>query len=1276
MRYTFTKVVHNAGSVRVRRGVRNSDQLPVVAKSLDPDLADEALLRDRLQYEYEIMTLLAEREVPHIIRPIEVWEDQGLPHLVMQDCGGLALRNLMPLSIAETLHVATCVCTALMGVHAQGITHKNLTPNQIIFHRPSGVVEVADFDLAARLAREAQSPDTGIEGALPYVSPEQTGRMTRMLDHRSDFYTFGITLYQLLCGTLPFPQTDPLQLVHAHLALNPAHPCAIMPQLPRALGDLVMKLLEKAPEDRYQSARGLLFDLRAMQQGTPGPDFVLGSQDRDYTFQVPDKIYGRAGERALVQQLFASLAEGGRAMLMVSGPSGSGKTALIQSVLGALLARRGTFALGKHEEARRHEPLSGLLSAIDKVTRRALLEPPQALSVWQSHLQAALGDAGQVLTALCPALELLVGPQPAAPKLSPQQTENRLMFLLDRLLRACCMDEPLVLFLDDLQWADVATLKFLGRWRDERKGGAGLLLVGAFRSEEAPHDHPLRAMLRALDAAGTTVPHIELPPMRREDIAALLRDATHNPQVGALATLLRHKTGGNALFVREFVRDLATSQAIVFDPERRYWTWGNEALAQTAATDSVQFFMAGRIRALAHDVDRRLLSTAAVIGRTFSLWTLGKVLGTGPRETLQALNPALDAGFVAAEGRDWCYSEQAGTDVIFFFVHDKVHEAARSLLTGDALLHAHIAIGEAMLASLRDDSASQQLFSAVEHLNEARYLLDSAAQCDLAALNQRVAEEAQRAAAPDIAADYWARAVALWEAHNDSRQRYALLQQADCEFLTGRGAQAEARLQAMLANSQGRQEQVAIHRIRAKCFDAMGDPKQSVQASLAALRLLGLELPERPTKVHRIWAFVRMRAALGVRRVESLSDAPPIGDPRLLTLLDVLHDAMPPVYFGMPALYPLMLLTTAKLGIEHGRYSHSAFVYAAVGAIHAVMGDYATAKRYIDVARRCMQQDNRLDGAATLAVMSALGYASLPVSETSRHYAAASMACLTAGDIINATNSMGLAFTVLLLSDRQALAEELQSNSVNTQLHRDFRVYRRYYRQAERCMRGLTEAPGALGDADFEEASEVRRIDAGELGSACRINFYKLRTFMATLHGDWAHAVASGFQGVRVGMLTGASEHNSLLHDTFFAVALAERAHQTGDLPAPSRQQLRRIGKRTRCLAAAEPFLGLPISQWVEALSRSLRHKEVNTTTALFDAAARGLEPTGYIVLVGMARECAARHLMRHAQVAPAREQLRMASALYAACGALAQQRKLDAELADESAEAVAMASG
>ena len=493
MRYSFSKVVHTTESVRVSRGVRCSDQLPVVAKSLATALADELILRGRIQYEYEIITFLAERGVSHVIRPIELWENNGTLSLVMQDCGGLALRNLVPLTVPEVLHVATCVCTALMGVHAQGITHKNITPNQIIFNRPTGAVELAGFDLSTRLARESQTGDSAIEGALAYISPEQTGRMTRMLDHRSDFYSLGVTLYELLCGTLPFPQKDPLQLVHAHLALNPPHPCEVAPHLPRHLGDLVMKLLEKAAEDRYQTARGLLFDLRALMQGDPGADFVLASQDRDATFQVPDKIYGREGESAMVQQMFADLAGGGRAMLMVSGPSGSGKSALVHSVQASLLARRGTFAVGKYEEQRRHEPLSGLANAIDKVARRALLEPPESMAIWQRQVREALGDTGQVLTALCPDLELLVGAQAHAPKLSPQKTENRLMFLLDRLLRACCMDEPLVLFLDDLQWADAATLKFLSRWRNESTGQAGLLLVGAFRSDEVTREHPLSA---------------------------------------------------------------------------------------------------------------------------------------------------------------------------------------------------------------------------------------------------------------------------------------------------------------------------------------------------------------------------------------------------------------------------------------------------------------------------------------------------------------------------------------------------------------------------------------------------------------------------------------------------------------------------------------------------------------------------------------------------------------------------------------------------------------
>ena len=706
---------------------------------------------------------------------------------------------------------------------------------------------------------------------------------------------------------------------------------------------------------------------------------------------------------------------------------------------------------------------------------------------------------------------------------------------------------------------------------------------------------------------------------------------------------------------------------MVFDPERRQWTWGNEALTQAAATDTVQFFMASRIRALAHDVDRRLLSTAAIIGRTFSLWTLGQVLGMDARQALLALRPALDAGFIAAEGRNWRYSELSGTDAIFFFVHDKVHEAARSLLTGEALLHAHRTIGETLLAEVPADTVPQQLFSAVEHLNEARVLLASSAQCELAALNQRVAEEAQRAAAPDIAAAYWARAASLWEAHNDPRQRNAQLRLADCEFLSGRGQQAEARLQGLLAGSQSRHEQVTIHRIRAKCFDAMGSAKQSAEAAVAALRLLGLRLPAVPHTRNILWAFVRMRAALGTRSVESLADAPLITDPQLLTLLDVLNEVMISVYFGMPMLYPILLLTTARICIQHGLSSHSPFIYANVAAAHAMLGDYATAKRYTALTHRCMERQAQAHGSTPaftgLALTGTLDYAGMPLRDCTHVYVAAAMAGLGAGDIGIATNSMSLAFNMWLLSDRSALADELEGNAgINEQLHRDFGVYRRYYVQAERCLRGVTAAPGSLSDEGFDEADEKRRIDAGELGSSCRSNFYKLRIFVAVMHGDWPRALDSAFTVFSTGALASSSEHSFFIFDVLFAVALAEQAHSTGGFPRKNRRQLRRIVRRMRKIAAVEPFLGLPVSQFVEALQRSLQ-KEAGLAAALFESAARGLEPTGYTAFAALVSECAGRHLGRNGQQTAAQKHLHAAVGHYATCGALAQQRKLQREL-------------
>ena len=678
---------------------------------------------ERLAHEYGLQD---ELDGGWAARPLELIHEHGRTLLVLEDPGGEPLDRLLgsPMEVGTFLRLAIGIAMALAKVHQRGLIHKDLKPGHILVDKASGEVRLTGFGIASRLPREhpAPEPPEVIAGTLAYMAPEQTGRMNRSVDARSDLYALGVTLYQMLTGGLPFTAPDLMELVHCHIARRPVPPAERAPGLPLAISAIVMKLLAKTPEDRYQTAAGVAADLRHCltaweTSGGSVEPFLLGVHDVPDVLRIPEKLYGREQEvRALLAAFERVVARGRPELVLVSGFSGIGKSSLVHELHKAL---RGLFVSAKFDQYQRDIPYATLAQALQTLVRQLLVKSEAELAVWRESMLNALGANGRLVVDLVPELEILIGPQPPVPDLPLREAEDRFLAILGRFLAVFARsDHPLVLFLDDLQWFDPATLKFLARVVSPPMSGA-LLAIGAYRDNEVGPDHPLRLMLESVRQAGALVQDIVVGPLSRDDLARMVAESVGCGlrQAEPLGRLIHDKTAGNPFFASQFLTTLCEAHLLAFDPIQGAWRWDIDDIHAQGFTDNVVELMVGKLKRFP-TATQEALQRFACLGHSTDSATLAVVRG-GTAEAVHAeLWDAVREGLVYRRGDS------------YRFLHDHVQEAAYTLIPEDRRPEEHVRIGRRLLSHLPQEAVSDRVFEIVNQLNRGVGLITDPSERD------------------------------------------------------------------------------------------------------------------------------------------------------------------------------------------------------------------------------------------------------------------------------------------------------------------------------------------------------------------------------------------------------------------------------------------------------------------------------------------------------------------------------------------------------------------
>jgi predicted ATPase/signal transduction histidine kinase/tRNA A-37 threonylcarbamoyl transferase component Bud32 len=1136
--YTLTDEIHSGVDTVVYRGYRNADRASVAIKLFKSEYPSARQIA-KLRHEFAITKDL---DLVGVVKAYGLERVGSSLALVTENLEARPLHDVLrteTLDLQTFLQIADSIVNAVESIHLRHVIHKDIKPHNILVDVETRQAKLIDFGIATRLSQETQrakSPDL-LEGTLAYMSPEQTGRMNRITDHRTDLYSLGVTLYEMLTGVLPFRATEPLELVHSHIARKPTPPHELSPAIPEAVSNIVVKLLSKAAEDRYQSAYGLKADLRecAVQLSATGQitTFRLGRHDRSHGLLLPQKLYGREVETATLLAAWGRTNRGAVELVLVSGYAGIGKSALVNELYKVVAGRRAHFIAGKFDQLNRSVPYASLAQAFRDLIRHLCAERAEALALVRSKLVEALGQSGQVLIDLIPEIELVIGRQPSVPELGPAESQNRLNLVFQNFLRVFTTeDHPLVLFLDDLQWADLASLKLLTLLLTDPES-TYLLLVGAYRDNEVDAGHPLLAARGDILKAGTKIVDITLEPLRLPDVNQLIADALdcEKQRAAPLAQLVFDKTQGNPFFINQFLVTLYKDQWLTFDAPSGSFRWDLDGIHKAAITDNVVDFMTRKLRRLTPNT-QRILMLAACIGHQFDLKTLSTIAEKPPAETAADLWEALGENVVLPLDNDYRFLHPSETqngaggltlkdiNVSYRFLHDRVRQAAYALIEDEQKQALHLRIGRLMLAQRDLGERDESLFEVVNHLNRgAAGIAELRERVNLARLNLTAGRRAKAAVAYDVASDYFGAGMSLlgeggWE------QAYELslavhTEGAECEYLSGHFERAEALFKDTLTRAKTNVERTRVHALRIVLVSTLAKNDEAVSIARTALALLGIDLPEAEDAAQA--AFAAELAAVPVnlsgRRIADLIDAPELTFPEQKAALTILMDVMPAVLSASASLTPLAAIKQANISLKYGHSDASAFGYVMYGLVLAVMGRYAEAQEFGELALALNAKRNntylscRIKGCFAAFINAYRAPLRTSLSLLSQAYPEG----LAAGDLQHLSYACLQSMTNRLAhgSELSLIDEEFAKFFPVIQRARDVLsvVQAIIIKQVVENLRGRTKGRHTLNDESFDESElEVRVAQRGYEFDA--FWYYLLRTELAFFYEDYESALS------------------------------------------------------------------------------------------------------------------------------------------------------------------------
>jgi predicted ATPase/signal transduction histidine kinase len=1219
----------------------------------------------RLEQEYALGPHL---DAAWAARPLALSHQNGRTVLLLEDPGGQPLDRLLgrPLAVAEFLSIAIPLTSAIGRVHERGLIHKDIKPANILVDAVSGGVWLTGFGIASRLPREHQVPEPPevIAGTLAYMAPEQTGRMNRSIDSRSDLYALGVTFYELLTGTLPFNASDPMEWVHCHIARRPVPADERVIAIPPQLSAIVMKLLAKTAEGRYQTAAGVEADLRrclaAWESVGRIDPFPLGLQGASDRLMIPERLYGREREiDALLAAFDRVVANGTTELVLLSGYSGIGKSSVVNELQKVLVLPRSLFASGKCDQYKRDIPYTTLAQALKTLVRQILVKSETEVDQWRCALTEAVGPSGQLIVSFVPELEFVIGKQPAVPHLPPRDAQNRLQLAFRRFIGAFARPEhPLALFLDDLQWLDAATLDLLEHLVTHSEV-RHLLLVGAYRDNEISSSHPLLRTLETICKDGPLVQEIVLAPLGLDDVGHLVADAMHcEPErVRSLAQLVQEKTAGNPFFAIQFITALAEEGLLAFDSVTRAWEWSMDRIRAKSYTENVVDLMAGKLKRFSA-ATQEALKQLACLGHVAEIATLTLVHGQTEEAVHATLWEAVEAGLVIRENS------------AYKFVHDRIQQASYTLIPEEHRAQVHLRIGRVLAANLTADEVAEHPFDVVNQFNRGATLLaDWDERAQVATINRHAARKAKASTAYASACVYLAAGMAMLD-EKDWGNRYELmfslwLERAECEFLTANFDIAEQLIGELLQRAASKVDQAAVYHLKVDFHVIKSEKQQAVASALACLCLFGIDLPAHPTweQVHAEYETVWQ--TLKGRPIESLIDLPLMTDPELQAAMQVFSVLTPAAYFTDFHFFCLFACRMVRISMQHGISGASAHSYALLGFIlGSVFHRYGEGYRFAKLSCDLVEKHGFIAyQAKAYRVTTRVAFWTQPIATAIELNRVAFRTAIETGDLTSACFSMDRSVTVLIQRNDPLDAvwreSEKSLDFVRKAGFRDMADAIVSQQRFVATMQGRTATFSTFSDGQFDEATFEAQLTGKGMTLMICCFYWILKLKARFLSGDYAEALAAADKAKPL-LWAAAAQIQSL--DYFYYAALTVAAlheeasddKQTGwrDLLTAHREQLREWADNY------PPTFGDKYALVSAEIAR-LEGRDADAMR-LYDQAIRSAREHGFVQNEGLAHEVAARYFTARCFDTVAHACLREARRCYLRWGAFGKVRQLE----------------
>ncbi len=969
--YEFNVEIHRGIRTKIFRAKRLNDNLPVIIKMHSDEYPSKRDI-ERFLWEFRIAQELNDDQI------IKYYAIESLHHgyaLIEEDISGVPMSQAIPkagYASESFLKLAIQMADGLNAVHKNKIIHKDIKPSNFIIRPDKEIVKLVDFGISSRVEHEVCDLINlnTYAGTLFYLSPEQTGRMNRILDYRTDFYSLGVSFYEMLCGFRPFDSDNKMELIHCHIAKQPIPLHETTHEIPRAISNIVMKLLSKNAEDRYQSALGLRIDLEkclkelgTCEKITP---FELGQKDFSDKFSIPEKQYGRENEIKNILEIFERVSTGTPEILLISGQSGIGKSVLINELNKPLTTREGYFISGKFNQLKQTVPYSAFVQAFQALARQMITEPKNRIEEWKQKIIEAIDPNGQVIIDLIPAMANIIGPQPNLSALPPTESHNRFVYVIQQFIKTFAQPgHPLVLFIDNLQYADLTFTKLLQGilMEDDLRS---FLLIGGFRENEVTENHPLMCMIKELKEKNIRYESITLKPLDNHHVCQLISDTFSIPVEAAepLSMVINNKTGGNPAYIKEFIKNLYDKGIIFFDADRQIWQWDIKQIDGMRATDNVVDFLIEQMNDFSEET-QQCLSLAACMGNQFDLATLSILRHESVTNTINTLLPAIEKGLVLGklklnhgDGAKMLNGATLVDTSYLEFHHSRIQQVAYEDLKDELRKQVHLQIGRIMLKN--KDHYHEELFNITAHLNLGVDLItDSSERELLIESNLRAGKKARVSGAYKLSLQYMEAGLSLLGENKWEQQYHHTLslytEKSRILYLMGDLGECEKLSDIVLSNAKTVLDKIEGYELKIFVYMSQNKMQESLETAREILKMLGIKLPLKPTKLHIISEYIRTQLLLKTKSEANLINLPEMTTPHKSACMRILSVAISPAFLTVPELFPIIIFKEMNLSLKHGYAPVSPFAYINYGTIQcAIMGNIDAGFRFCKIGLKLL----------------------------------------------------------------------------------------------------------------------------------------------------------------------------------------------------------------------------------------------------------------------------------------------------------------------------------